>query len=68
MLVIVLLLMLDVDVRLAEHGSLGSFVFSDREGRKDDQVVGHKVSLGGNWYWFSVNLARDGKIVQIYWW
>ncbi len=52
----------------AEHGSVGPFIFSDREGRKDGQVLRYKVSLGGNWYWFSVNMTKDGKIAQIYWW
>lgn len=52
----------------AEHGSVGAFIFSDREERKDGQVVRYKITLGGNWYWFSVNLAKDGKIAQIYWW
>jgi hypothetical protein len=26
------------------------------------------VSLGGNSYWFLVNMTKDGKIAQIYWW
>jgi hypothetical protein len=32
----------------ADHGELGSFVFSDREDRRDGQVLRYKVSLGGN--------------------
>jgi CubicO group peptidase (beta-lactamase class C family) len=52
----------------AEHGSVGAFIFSDREERKDGQVVRYKITLGGNWYWFSANLAKDGKIAQIHWW
>jgi len=52
----------------AEHGSVGAFIFSDREERKNGQVVRYRVSLGGNWYWLSANLAKDGKIAQIYWW
>jgi hypothetical protein len=52
----------------AEHGALGSFVFSDRENRRDSQVLRYKVSLGGNSYWFSVRMTKDGKIAQIYWW
>jgi hypothetical protein len=52
----------------SEHGALGSFVFSDREERKDGQVLRYKVSLGGNWYWLSANISKDGKIAQIYWW
>ena len=52
----------------AEHGSLGPFIFSDAEEKKDGRVVRYKASLGGNWYWFSANVAKDGKIAQIYWW
>ena len=52
----------------AEHGSVGLFIFSDREERKDGQVLRYKVSLGGNPYWLSVNMTKDGKIAQIYWW
>ena len=52
----------------AEHGALGSLVFSDREERKDSQVLRYKVSLGGNWYWLSVRMNSGGKIAQIYWW
>src|SRR5438046_10646166 len=28
----------------------------------------YKVSLGGEWYWFSAKMTKDGKIAQIYWW
>lgn len=52
----------------ADHGALGSFVFSDREERGDGQVLRYKVSLGGNSYWFSALMTKDGKIAQIYWW
>ena len=52
----------------ADHGALGSLVFSDREDRKDGQVLRYKVNLGGNWYWFSAKISKDGKIAQIYWW
>ena len=52
----------------AEHGELGSFVFSDRENRGDGQILRYKVTLGGNPYWFSVNTTKDRKIAQIYWW
>jgi CubicO group peptidase (beta-lactamase class C family) len=52
----------------AEHGELGSFVFSDRENRGDSQVLRYKMTLGGNPYWFSVNMTQDRKIAQIYWW
>jgi hypothetical protein len=52
----------------AEHGALGDSIFSDREESGDGQVLRYKVSLGRNWYWFSVNMTKDGKIAQIYWW
>ena len=52
----------------AEHGALGSFVFSDREGRGGGHILRYKVTLGGNPYWFSVNMTKDRKIAQIYWW
>ena len=52
----------------ADHGELSSFIFSDREDRGDGQVLRYKISLGGNWYWFSVLMTKDGKIAQIYWW
>jgi CubicO group peptidase (beta-lactamase class C family) len=52
----------------AEHGALGSFIFTDREDRGDGQVLRYKVSLGGNSYWLSVRMTKDSKIAQIYWW
>ena len=52
----------------AEHGELGSFVFSDRENRGNGQVLRYKMTLGGNPYWFSVAMTKEGKIAQIYWW
>ena len=52
----------------ADHGALGSFVFSDREERRDGEIRRYKLSLGGNWYWLSVTTSNDGKIAQIYWW
>jgi CubicO group peptidase (beta-lactamase class C family) len=52
----------------ANHGELSSFIFSDREDRGDGQVLRYKISLGGNWYWFSVLVTKDRKIAQIYWW
>ena len=52
----------------ADHGELGSFIFSDREQRGDGQVLRYKVELGGNAYWFSAKMTKDGKIAQIYWW
>ncbi|PYJ88602.1 MAG: serine hydrolase [Verrucomicrobia bacterium] len=53
---------------IADHGAVGSFVFSDREDRGDGQVLRYKVSLGGNSYWFSVLVTKDRKIAQVYWW
>ena len=52
----------------ADHGALGDLVFSDREQRENGQVLRYKVSLGGQWYWFSAKMTKDGKIAQIYWW
>lgn len=52
----------------AEHGELGSFVFSDRENRRDGQILRYKVTLGENPYWFSVNMTKGRKIAQICWW
>jgi D-alanyl-D-alanine carboxypeptidase len=52
----------------ADHGELSSFIFSDLEGRGDSQLLRYKISLGGNWYWFSVLVTKDRKIAQIYWW
>jgi CubicO group peptidase (beta-lactamase class C family) len=52
----------------SEHGALSSFVFSDREGRGDGEVLRYKVNLGGNWYWFSIKMSKHGKIAQIYCW
>ena len=53
---------------IADHGTLGSFVFSDREDRGEGQVLRYKVSLGGNLYWFSILMTKDREIAQIYWW
>ena len=52
----------------SDHGALGDLVFSDREQRENGQVLRYKVSLGGQWYWFSAKMTKDGKIAQIYWW
>ncbi len=52
----------------AEHGELGSFVFSDRENRGNGQVLRYKMTLGANPHWFSVAMTKEGKIAQIYWW
>lgn len=52
----------------ADHGALGFFVFSDREEKRDGEIRRCKVSLGANWYWFSVTTGNDGKVAQIYCW
>jgi CubicO group peptidase (beta-lactamase class C family) len=52
----------------AEHGALGSLIFSEQEDRGDGKLLRYKVSLGGNSYWFSAKLTKDSKIAQIYWW
>lgn len=53
---------------LADYGALGELIFSDREPRGDGQVLRYKLYLGGNAYWFSVTMTKQGKIAQIYWW
>jgi hypothetical protein len=53
---------------VAEHGALGSFVFSDREKKGGGEIRRYKLSLGENWYWFSVTTSNDGKIAQIFSW
>ncbi|HZH31658.1 MAG TPA: serine hydrolase domain-containing protein [Pyrinomonadaceae bacterium] len=52
----------------AYQGALTSFAFSDREDAGDSYLLRYKVSLGGNPYWFSFRMMKDGKIAQIYWW
>lgn len=49
----------------AYHGALTSLTFSDREDLGDHYVIRYKVNLGGNSYWFSFKLMKDGKIAQI---
>lgn len=50
----------------AYHGALTSFAFSDREDTGDSYRLRYRVGLGGNPYWFSFKLMKDGKIAQIY--
>ncbi|MCY7345539.1 MAG: beta-lactamase family protein [Pyrinomonadaceae bacterium] len=50
----------------AFHGALTSFTFSDREDAGDNYLLRYRVGLGGNLYWFSFRLRKDGKIAQIY--
>jgi len=52
----------------AEHGVLGSFVFSDKEEKGDGEIRRYKLTLGGSWYWFSVTTNNEGKVAQIYCW
>ena len=52
----------------ASHGDLRSFDFSDAENSGESSVLRYKVSLGGNAYWFSFRVMKDGRIAQIYWW
>lgn len=52
----------------AAHGELGSFTQSDREKTLDGETLRYRVLLGGNPYWFSARLTKDGRIAQIYWW
>jgi D-alanyl-D-alanine carboxypeptidase len=53
---------------VAYHGALTSFAFSDREDKGDSYLLRYKVGLGGNSYWFSFRMLKDGQIAQIYWW
>ncbi len=52
----------------AYHGALTSFTFSDREDTGDSYLLRYRVGLGGNPYWFSFRVMKDGKIAQTYWW
>ena len=52
----------------AYHGALTSFAFSDREQAGDSFLLRYRVGLGGNHYWFSFRIMKDGKIAQIYNW
>jgi len=50
----------------AYHGALTTFTFSDREDAGDGYLLRYRVVLGGNPYWFSFKVTKDGKIAQIY--
>jgi hypothetical protein len=50
----------------AYHGALTSFTFSDRQDTGDSYLLRYRVGLGGNPYWFSFKVMKDGKIAQIY--
>jgi Beta-lactamase len=47
---------------------LGSFVFSDNEEKRDGEIRRYKLTLGGEWYSFSVTTNKEGKVAQIYCW
>jgi CubicO group peptidase (beta-lactamase class C family) len=49
------------------HGALDSFTFSDAEEADNGRILRYQVMLGGNRYWLSCKLTRDGKIAQIHW-
>jgi hypothetical protein len=49
------------------HGAIGAFTFSDAEEIEGGRVLRYQVMLGGNRYWLSCKLTRDGKIAQIHW-
>jgi hypothetical protein len=51
---------------IAYHGALTSFTFSDREDAGGSYLLRYRVGLGGNPYWFSFKVMKDGKIAQIY--
>ena len=46
--------------------ALTSFTFSDREDAGDCYLLRYRIGLGGNPYWISVKVMKDGKIAQIY--
>ena len=50
----------------AYHGVLTSFTFSDREDAGDSYLLRYRIGLGGNHYWFSFRVMKDGKVAQIY--
>jgi hypothetical protein len=52
----------------ASHGELGEFSYFDQEPVAGGRILRYRATLGGNPYWFSVRLAADGRIAQIYWW
>jgi CubicO group peptidase (beta-lactamase class C family) len=50
----------------AYHGALTSFAFSDREDKGDSYLLRYRAGLGGNLYWFSFRVMKNGKIAQIH--
>ncbi|MGI8838790.1 MAG: serine hydrolase [Pyrinomonadaceae bacterium] len=51
---------------IAYQGALTSFTFSDREDAGDSYLLRYRIGLGGNPYWISFKVMKDGKIAQIY--
>jgi CubicO group peptidase (beta-lactamase class C family) len=52
----------------AYHGALTSFSFSGSEDLGNSRILRYRVRLGGNPYWFSFRVMKNGKIAQIFWW
>ncbi|MBA3769575.1 MAG: beta-lactamase family protein, partial [Blastocatellia bacterium] len=51
---------------IAYQGALTSFTFSGREDAGDHYRLRYRIGLGGNPYWISFKVMKDGKIAQIY--
>ena len=51
---------------IAYQGALTAFTFSDREDAGDSYLLRYRIGLGGNPYWISFKVMKDGKIAQIY--
>ncbi|MGQ0760854.1 MAG: serine hydrolase domain-containing protein [Acidobacteriota bacterium] len=51
---------------IAYQGALTSFSFSDREDVGDSYLLRYRIGLGGNPYWISFKVMKDGRIAQIY--
>ena len=52
----------------ASLGPLKTFTFSDSESREANRVLRYRVVLGDSAYWFSANVAPDGRIAQFVCW
>jgi hypothetical protein len=51
---------------IAYQGALTSFTFSAREDAGDSYLLPYRIGLGGNPYWISFKVMKNGKIAQIY--
>ena len=51
---------------IAYQGALTSFTFSDRDDAGDSYLLRYRIGLGGNPYWISFKVMKDGRIAQIY--